>query len=116
VFNGWLVDFSGLVVKSGRADRALDTGHLSQNGFCGVAVIEGSVDSELVVQVLALPGLRVHEGCSACANHGPGRAAGDVPDATNRCAGSSFAWHIAVLPRNPARAMVLWICIPQHKF
>ena len=87
MFNGWLVDFSGLVVKSGRADRALDTGHLSQNGFCGVAVIEGSVDSELVVQVLALPGLRVHEECPVCANHGSRGASLDVPDVTNRCFG-----------------------------
>ena len=78
---------SGLLCRPGGTNRALDTGHLSKNGFCGGAVVKSSVNSELVVQVLALPGLRVHEECPVCANHGSRGASLDVPDVTNRCFG-----------------------------
>ena len=78
---------SGLLGRPGGTNRALDTGHLSKNGFCGGAVVKGSVNSELVVQVLALPCLRVHEECPVCANHGSRGASLDVPDVTNRCFG-----------------------------
>jgi hypothetical protein len=48
-------------MELGGSDRALGTGHLSQNSCRGAAVVECSIDGELIAQVLALPVLGVHE-------------------------------------------------------